>query len=226
MTDIKKLLNNDILKEISREADGNIDADDVAKVLNAVMPQLEESVKSGELAQRSADVQRGGMLDLLPLLLGGNSAGITSAVSQSTGVSNNSVNSILKIAAPILLYMLLKDDNAPQQQSGGLGLLGALLGGGQQQTQQNAGLGLLGTLLGAGQQTQQPQQNAGMNLLGSLLGAGQQQAVQQQAQPQQQSGLLDLFGGQTQQAQPQPQQQSGGADLLGTLFSILGDTGK
>lgn len=177
MTDIKKLLNNDILKEISREADGNIDADDVAKVLNAVMPQLEESVKSGELAQRSADVQRGGVLDLLPLLLGGNSAGITSAVSQSTGVSNNSVNSILKIAAPILLYMLLKDDNAPQQQNNGLGLLGALLGGGQQQ-----------------------------------------------AQPQQQSGLLDLFGGQ-QQTQSQPQQQ-GGNDLLGTLFSILGDTGK
>ena len=181
MTDVKKLLNNDILKEISREADGNIDADDVAKVLNAVMPQLEESVKSGELAQRSADVQRGGVMDLLPLLLGGNSAGITSAVSQSTGVSNNSVNSILKIAAPILLYMLLKDDNAPQQQSGGLGLLGALLGGGQPQ----------------------PQQNAGMNLLGALLGGGQQQAQPQQSQ-----------------------QQSSGPDLLGTLFSILGDTGK
>ena len=221
MTDIKKLLNNDILKEISREADGNIDADDVAKVLNAVMPQLEESVKSGELAQRSADVQRGGMLDLLPLLLGGNSAGITSAVSQSTGVSNNSVNSILKIAAPILLYMLLKDDNAPQQQNNGLGLLGALLGGGQQQAQpqQQGGMNLLGALLGGGQQQAQPQQNAGMNLLGALLGGGQQQA-----QPQQQSGLLDLFGGQ-QQTQSQPQQQ-GGNDLLGTLFSILGDTGK
>ncbi|MBE6970083.1 MAG: DUF937 domain-containing protein [Ruminococcaceae bacterium] len=224
MTDIKKLLNNDILKEISREADGNIDADDVAKVLNAVMPQLEESVRSGELAQRSADVQRGGVMDLLPLLLGGNSAGITSAVSQSTGVSNNSVNSILKIAAPILLYMLLKDDNAPQQQGGGLGLLGALLGGGQQ-PQQSAGAGLLGALLGGGQQQAQPQQNMGMNLLGSLLGGGQQQA-----QPQQNAagGLLDLFGGQAQQPQQtqQTQQQSGGADLLGTLFSILGDSGK
>lgn len=218
MTDIKKLLDNDILKEISREADGNLDADDVAKVLNAVMPQLEESVKSGELAQRSADVQRGGVMDLLPLLLGGNSAGITSAVSQSTGVSNNSVNSILKIAAPILLYMLLKDDNAPQQQGGGaLNLLGALLGGGQQ-PQQNMGMNLLGALLGGGQQQAQPQQNAGMNLLGALLGGGQQP----QAQPQQ-SGLLDLFGG---QQQAQPQQQSGGPDLLGTLFSILGDTGK
>ena len=225
MTDIKKLLDNDILKEISREADGNLDADDVAKVLNAVMPQLEESVKSGELAQRSADVQRGGVMDLLPLLLGGNSAGITSAVSQSTGVSNNSVNSILKIAAPIRLYMLLKDDNAPQQQGGGaLNLLGALLGGGQQQPQQNMGMNLLGALLGGGQQQAQPQQNAGMNLLGALLGGGQQQP---QAQPQQ-SGLLDLFGGQqqAQQSQPQSQQQSGGPDLLGTLFSILGDTGK
>lgn len=224
MTDIKKLLDNDILKEISREADGNLDADDVAKVLNAVMPQLEESAKSGELAQRSADVQRGGVMDLLPLLLGGNSAGITSAVSQSTGVSNNSVNSILKIAAPILLYMLLKDDNAPQQQGGGaLNLLGALLGGGQQ-PQQNMGMNLLGALLGGGQQQAQPQQNAGMNLLGALLGGGQQQP---QAQPQQ-SGLLDLFGGQqqAQQSQPQSQQQSGGPDLLGTLFSILGDTGK
>ena len=225
MADVKKLLNNDILKEISREADGNIDADDVAKVLNAVLPQLEESVQSGELAQRSADVQRGGMLDLLPLLLGGNSAGITNSVSQSTGVSSNSVNSILKIAAPILLYMLLKDDNAPQQQGGGaLNLLGSLLGGGQQ-PQQNNGMNLLGALLGGGQQqVQQPQQNAGMNLLGALLG-GQQQPQPQQTQ---QSGLLDLFGGQqqTQQPQPQTQQQSGGADLLGTLFSILGDSGK
>ena len=223
MADVKKLLNNDILKEISREADGNIDADDVAKVLNAVLPQLEESVKSGELAQRSADVQRGGMLDLLPLLLGGNSAGITNSVSQSTGVSSNSVNSILKIAAPILLYMLLKDDNAPQQQGGGaLNLLGSLLGGGQQQPQQNTGLNLLGALLGGGQQqVQQPQQNAGLNLLGALLGG-------QQAQPQQtqQSGLLDLFGGQQAQPQQQTQQQNGGADLLGTLFSILGDSGK
>ena len=223
MEDIKKLLNNDVLKEISREADGNIDAEDVAKVLNAVMPQLEESVKSGELAQRSADVQRGGVMDLLPLLLGGNSAGITSAVSQSTGVSNNSVNSILKIAAPILLYMLLKDDNAPQQQSGGLGLLGALLGGGQPQPQQNAGMNLLGALLGGGQQQpQQNQQNAGMNLLGALLGGGQPQPQQNQ----QQSGLLDLFGGQQQAQTQQSQQQSGGPDLLGTLFSILGDTGK
>ena len=222
MEDIKKLLNSDILQEISREADGNIDAEDVAKVLNAVMPQLEESVKSGELAQRSADVQRGGVMDLLPLLLGGNSAGITNAVAQSTGVSGNSVNSILKIAAPILLYMLLKDDNAPQQQGGGaLNLLGALLGGGQQQS---GGAGLLGALLGGGQQQSQ-QQNMGMNLLGALLG-GQQQAQPQQTQQAQQGGLLDLFGGQTQTQPQQTQQQSGGPDLLGTLFSILGDTGK
>lgn len=222
MEDIKKLLNSDILQEISREADGNIDAEDVAKVLNAVMPQLEESVKSGELAQRSADVQRGGVMDLLPLLLGGNSAGITNAVAQSTGVNGSSVNSILKIAAPILLYMLLKDDNAPQQQGGGaLNLLGALLGGGQQQSQPSAGAGLLGALLGGGQQQSQ-QQNTGMNLLGALLG-GQQQAQPQQAQ---QGGLLDLFGGQTQTQPQQTQQQSGGPDLLGTLFSILGDNGK
>ncbi|MBQ2895811.1 MAG: DUF937 domain-containing protein [Oscillospiraceae bacterium] len=195
MTDVKKLLNNDILREISREADGDIDAEDVAKVLNAVMPQLEDSIKSGELAKRGADVQRGGVMDLLPLLLGGSS---TSAVAQSTGVNSNSVNSILKIAAPILLYMLLKDDKPQQtqQQSGGLNLLGALLGG---------------------QQQAQPQQNAGLNLLGALLGG------QQQAQPQQQNnGLLSLFGDQPQQTQ----QQNSGPDLLGTLFSILGDTGK
>jgi len=173
MTDVKKLLNNDILREISREADGDIDAEDVAKVLNAVMPQLEDSIKSGELAKRGADVQRGGVMDLLPLLLGGSS---TSAVAQSTGVNSNSVNSILKIAAPILLYMLLKDDKP-----------------------------------------QQTQQNAGLNLLGALLGG------QQQAQPQQQNnGLLSLFGDQPQQTQ----QQNSGPDLLGTLFSILGDTGK
>lgn len=106
---------------------------------------------------------------------------------------------------------------APQQSAGGdllSGVLGSLMGGGQQATsQQSGGADLLS------------------GVLGGLMGGGQQQAMpQQQMMPQQQAGgemmgmLGSLLGGgqQPMQQQPMQQQQSGGDMMLGMLEQIIG----
>jgi len=78
--------------------------------------------------------------------------------------------------AMTLIQSLLGGGQAPQpqQQSSGMGgVLGSLLGGGQQQSQQGGGIGgVLGSLLGGGQQSQQGQQGQGGLDLGDLLQAG------------------------------------------------------
>ena len=85
----------------------------------------------------------------------------------SSGSSNNSSGSNMSMMLPLLMALM----GGGQQQSSGLGLLGSLLGGGQQYQQNQPG-SLLGALLGGGQQYQQPQQNS---LFSSLLGAQPQQ---------------------------------------------------
>lgn len=109
---------------------------------------------------------------------------------------------------------------APERGVGGdllSGVLGSLMGGGQQQMPQQSGgadllSGMLGGLTGAGQQGMQqalPQQPAGgdmLGMLGSLLG-GAQQPMQQQPVQQHSSGdmmlgmLEQLIGGQPGQGQ-------------------------
>ena len=202
MSDVEKIFGLDTLSEISRSV-GDVNEKEVADVLDALLPFLDESSKSGDLAQRAADVQRSAdaqrginPMMLLPLLLGGNSSGILGQVSQSTGVSNNNISSIIKVAAPLLLLYLMKGNGSQsQQQANPLGLLGSLMGASQPQA------------------AAQPQQSA--SLLGSLLGMDQpQQQVVQQTQP---SGSLlgSLLGG-----------GSGSNDLLGTFVNLLADNGR
>lgn len=163
MSEIENILGRDTLREISRSA-GDVSEQEVSDVLEALLPLLQESRDSGEAAQRAAELRRDGgdrgldVTSLLPLLLlGGNGGGLLSSLSQSTGVNGNSIQSILKVAAPLLLlYLLNSNQTQPQtpsqpQQSNMLGLFSALLGGGQQS-----------------QPVQQPQQQG--SLLGSLLG--------------------------------------------------------
>ncbi|MDY5100931.1 MAG: DUF937 domain-containing protein, partial [Oscillospiraceae bacterium] len=162
MSEIENILGRDTLREISRSA-GDVSEQEVSDVLEALLPLLQESRDSGEAAQRAAELRRDGgdrgldVTSLLPLLLGGNGGGLLSSLSQSTGVNGNSIQSILKVAAPLLLlYLLNSNQTQPQtpsqpQQSNMLGLFSALLGGGQQsqpvqQTQQQGSL--LGSLLG------------------------------------------------------------------------------
>jgi hypothetical protein len=98
------------------------------------------------------------------------------------------------------------------------GVLGGLMGGGQQQMPQQSGggdmLGMLGSLMGGGQQSMPQQQSmqpqAGgdmMGMLGSLLGGAQQPMQQQPVQQPASSGdmmlgmLEQLIGGQPGQGQ-------------------------
>ena len=226
MSEIENILGRDTLREISRSA-GDVSEQEVSDVLEALLPLLQESRDSGEAAQRAAELRRDGgdrgldVASLLPLLLGSNGGGLLSSLSQSTGVNGNSIQSILKVAAPLLLlYLLNSNQTQPQtpsqpQQSNMLGLFSALLGGGQQsqpvqQPQQQGSL--LGSLLGLDAQPQQPQQQG--SLLGSLLGLDAQ--PQQTQQTQQQGSLLgSLLGG-----------SSGGSDLLSSFVNLLADNGS
>ena len=144
MSEIENILGRDTLREISRSA-GDVSEQEVSDVLEALLPLLQESRDSGEAAQRAAELRRDGgdrgldVTSLLPLLLlGGNGGGLLSSLSQSTGVNGNSIQSILKVAAPLLLlYLLNSNQTQPQtpsqpQQSNMQGLFSALLGGGQQ----------------------------------------------------------------------------------------------
>ena len=224
MSEIENILGRDTLREISRSA-GDVSEQEVSDVLEALLPLLQESRDSGEVAQRAAELRRDGgdrgldVTSLLPLLLlGGNGGGLLSSLSQSTGVNGNSIQSILKVAAPLLLlYLLNSNQTQPQtpsqpQQSNMQGLFSALLGGGQQsqpvqQPQQQGSL--LGSLLGLDAQPQQTQQQG--SLLGSLLGLDAQPQ-----QTQQQGSLLgSLLGG-----------SSGGSDLLSSFVNLLADNGS
>ena len=224
MSEIENILGRDTLREISRSA-GDVSEQEVSDVLEALLPLLQESRDSGEAAQRAAELRRDGgdrgldVTSLLPLLLGGNDGGLLSSLSQSTGVNGNSIQSILKVAAPLLLLLYLLNSNQTQpqtpsqpQQSNMQGLFSALLGGGQQsqpvqQPQQQGSL--LGSLLGLDAQSQQPQQQG--SLLGSLLGLDAQPQ-----QTQQQGSLLgSLLGG-----------SSGGSDLLSSFVNLLADNGS
>ena len=222
MSEIENILGRDTLREISRSA-GDVSEQEVSDVLEALLPLLQESRDSGEVAQRAAELRRDGgdrgldVTSLLPLLLGGNGGGLLSSLSQSTGVNGNSIQSILKVAAPLLNSNQTQPQTPSQpQQSNMQGLFSALLGGGQQsqpvqQPQQQGSL--LGSLLGLDaqpQQTQQSQQQG--SLLVSLLGLD----AQQTQQPQQQDSLLgSLLGG-----------SSGGSDLLSSFVNLLADNGS
>ncbi len=114
-----------------------------------------------------------------------------------------------------------------------LGLIQALLGGGQAPTgqQSQGGIGdLLGSLMGGGQGSagqapagQQPQGGIG-DLLGSLMGGGQGSAGQAPTAQQPQGGMGDLLGSllggaDNNQVQPQNQQQGSGGLDAGDLLN-------
>ncbi|MBR1514277.1 MAG: DUF937 domain-containing protein [Bacteroidales bacterium] len=82
---------------------------------------------------------------ILSHIFGGNLSNVLGGISKQTGVASNSVSSILASIAPSLLALLGKGQQTNGVNAAGLaGMLGALLGGGQQQS---SGLGsILGGL--------------------------------------------------------------------------------
>ena len=175
MDSIRSLLDESTLQRIANEAGQGVTEQQVEDVLNAVLPGIEKDTASGRLATRAAEAQqqtvtrggnRAGGMDLLSMLLGGNASTATQTAASNANVSSGQAGSILKIAAPILIYLLLSKTGSSSQSGGGL--LGSLLGGG---SSQSSGGGLLGSLLGGGSS----QSSGGGSLLGSLLGGGSSQ---------------------------------------------------
>ena len=83
---------------------------------------------------------------ILKHVLGGSQTNVTNALSQKSGMDSSAVMNILKVAAPILLgYLGKQQRQQPVQSSSGLeGLLGGMLGGGKQEKKQQ---GLIESLL-------------------------------------------------------------------------------
>ena len=220
-----------------------IGADDVKKVLN--------TIPNGGKAQPTRGMNPEGEL---MSLMGEDKDAVTASVADASGVERGKAGTILMLAAPFILKYLLSNNSSSSQSQAGL--LGSLLGGGQQQS----GMGLLGSLLGGGQPVQQ-QQSLTSSLLGSMLGSSQPAyatnntasllgsllggtSQPQYSQANSMGSLLNLMGGSaqpTQQSQAaglgsllnlmgggsqQPSAQSSGGGLMDALFNLLGDNGK
>ena len=116
MDSIRSLLDESTLQRIANEAGQGVTEQQVEDVLNAVLPGIEKDTASGRLATRAAEAQqqtvtrggtRAGGMDLLSMLLGGNASTATQTAASNANVSSGQAGSILKIAAPILIYLLL-----------------------------------------------------------------------------------------------------------------------
>ena len=116
MDSIRSLLDESTLQRIANEAGQGVTEQQVEDVLNAVLPGIEKDTASGRLATRAAEAQqqtvtrggtRAGGMDLLSMLLGGNASTATQTAASNANVSSGQAGSILKIAAPILLFLLL-----------------------------------------------------------------------------------------------------------------------
>ncbi len=222
--------------------EAGIGADDVKKVLN--------TIPNGGKAQPTRGMSPEGEL---MSLMGEDKDAVTTSVADASGVERGKAGTILMLAAPFILKYLLSNNSSSSQSQAGL--LGSLLGGGQQQS----GMGLLGSLLGGGQPVQQ--QSLTSSLLGSMLGSSQPAyatnntasllgsllggtSQPQYSQANSMGSLLNLMGGSaqpTQQSQAaglgsllnlmgggsqQPSAQSSGGGLMDALFNLLGDNGK
>ncbi len=217
MDSIRGLLDENTLQSIAKAAGRGVTEKQVEDVLNAVLPAIEKDSASGTLVSRTnAAVEeqqtvtrsggtRAGGLDLLSLLLGGNASTATQTAASNAHVSNGQASSILKIAAPILLFLLLKNKLGGSSNSGG-GLLGSLLGGG------SSNGSLLGSLLGGGSAQPVQQQSSNDSLLGMLLGGGND------ADTSAGSSLLGSLLSDSTPAQPVQQQSAGSGSLLGSLL--------
>ena len=157
------LTGNDAASAIAQNL--NLDTNQVSSVITAALPSLlgamqkNASTEAGaaSLAQalgqhagnagnilnnlKGADLVDGGKI--LSHIFGGNLGNVLGGISKQTGVASNVVSNILASIAPSLLALLGKQ-NGNSGSAGLGGLLGALMGGGQQQS---SGLGsILGGL--------------------------------------------------------------------------------
>jgi len=115
---------------------------------DALMGALNNSKHDGSILDNLGGLFSGGVdssvkqdgAGILNHVLGSSQNNVTNALSQKSGISTDSVMNILKVAAPILLGYLGKQQRSQGvQSSSGVGdLLGGLLGGGSNQNKQQS----------------------------------------------------------------------------------------
>ena len=159
------LTGNDAVSAISENL--KIDSKQVSSVISNALPSLlgamqknastpggaealakalgDHAMNAGNIVNnlKGADLIDGSKI--LGHIFGGNLTNVLGGISKQTGVASNAVNNILASIAPSLLAILGKQ-NGNSGAAGLGGLLGALLGGGQNQNM--GGLGGLGSILG------------------------------------------------------------------------------
>ena len=159
------LTGNDAVSAISENL--KIDSKQVSSVISNALPSLlgamqknastpggaealakalgDHAMNAGNIVNnlKGADLIDGSKI--LGHIFGGNLTNVLGGISKQTGVASNAVNNILASIAPSLLAILGKQ-NGNSGAAGLGGLLGALLGGGQNQSM--GGLGGLGSILG------------------------------------------------------------------------------
>ncbi len=170
MSGILDLLNSDLGKQIIEGVsnDTNQPQNKTADVMSMALPLLMGAMKRNATSPEGAaglmnalnSKHDGSILDnldglfsggvdssvkddgagILNHVLGSSQGNLTNALSQKSGLDSDSIMSILKVAAPILLGYLGKQQKTQQvSSSNGIeGLLGGLLGGGSNQNQQQS----------------------------------------------------------------------------------------
>ncbi|MFF5794059.1 DUF937 domain-containing protein [Paeniglutamicibacter sp. NPDC012692] len=168
-----------------------------AEALQAAIAQHDASLVEGGVDLESVDTDDG--QKIVDHVLGDNQAVLAAQLNGATPEGfdlGGLVQKVLPMLAPVVMSFLAKNASSPGDGGGGFdigGLLGGLLGGGNQQQAQGGGGfdigGMLGGLFGGGQQ--QGSQAGGPDIggmLGGLFGGGNQQEGQQGG------GGLDLGG--------------------------------
>lgn len=170
MSGILDLLNSDLGKQIIQGVsnDTNQPANKTADVMSMALPLLMGAMKRNSTSEEGAaglmnalnSKHDGSILDnldglfsggvdtsvkddgagILKHVLGGSQDNLTNALSQKSGLDSGAVMNILKVAAPLLLGYLGKQQKTQQvnSSSGMESLLGGLLGGGSNQNQQQS----------------------------------------------------------------------------------------
>jgi hypothetical protein len=170
MSGILDLLNSDLGKQIIQGVsnDTNQPANKTADVMSMALPLLMGAMKRNATSPEGAaglmnalnSKHDGSILDnldglfsggvdnslkddgvgILKHILGGSQDNLTNALSQKSGLDSAAVMNILKVAAPLLLGYIGKQQKTQQvsSSSGMEGLLGELLGGESNQNQQQS----------------------------------------------------------------------------------------
>lgn len=129
--DLKDILSSDLLEDIGKAAGGKVDTDKITQVIGAALPAILENNSSENTSATRSTSEKKGLSDTasaLFSLLGDNSSNVTQSVSESTGVSQNQVTSILTSAAPFLLKLLGSNSSSNSSGANILSMVTGLLG--------------------------------------------------------------------------------------------------